>query len=360
MNIRPEHLSAIRNLGYTDTEARFLYLVATHSGYFTQRHYRDFADLHSGSGVHRLTTRILEHRHARATSYANNTQVYNLYSRRIYGAIKKDNLRNRRFQSLEMIHTRLMILAFVIAYSDLDYLETEGDKIDYFVRQAGLPLALLPCRIYHGIKSLANTKRYFVDRSPIFLPASGNALSLPPVVTFTYCDTPGTSLFAYLTHLKHYEPLLRRLPDFNFVFASAEPYKFERARAYFTQQFGDDGRLSSRRLLRYFELRKLWETQHSAQLTRADRDFLRNTMRQFQAPNYQLAYEKWATEGLSEQQARALIQGSRSEKKGVYQTYLQREAFAIFSTESSRDYRNRERDRSSGRFSISASTPCES
>ena len=34
MNIRPEHLSAIRNLGYSDTEARFLYLVATHSGYF--------------------------------------------------------------------------------------------------------------------------------------------------------------------------------------------------------------------------------------------------------------------------------------------------------------------------------------
>jgi hypothetical protein len=104
MNIRPEHLSAIRNLGYTDTEARFLYLVATHSGYFTQRHYLAFARLNPGSLVHRLTSRLLERRHARATSYPNNTHVYNLFSRRIYGPIDKDNLRNRRFQSLEMIH----------------------------------------------------------------------------------------------------------------------------------------------------------------------------------------------------------------------------------------------------------------
>ena len=118
------------------------------------------------------------------------------------------------------------------------YLETEADKIDYFTRQMGIPLAALPGRIYCGIKSVANTKRYFVDRFPIFLPASGNALGLAPVVTFTYCDTPGTSLFPYLTHLRLYEKLLRRLPNFNFVFASAEPSKFERARAFFTKIFG--------------------------------------------------------------------------------------------------------------------------
>jgi hypothetical protein len=360
MNIRPEDLTIIRNLGYTETEARFLYLVATHSGYFTQRHYLDFADLHPGSLVHRLISRLLERRHARATSYANNTHVYNLFSRRIYGPINKDNLRNRRFQSVEMIHTRLMILEFVIANSDLNYLETEADKVRYFVLQEGVPLELLPCRIYHGIKSLSKTKRYFVDRFPIFLPVAGNALSLPPLVTFTYCDIPGTSLFAYLTHLQNYDQLLRCLPDFNFIFASAEPYKFERARAYFIQRFGDDGRLNSRRLLRYFELRKLWDTQNTARLTRADRDFLRDTMRQFQAPHYQLAYKKWSGEGLSEDQARTLIQGSKRRKEGVFQTYHQPEAFAVFSTDSSRDYRNRERDRSSGRFSISVSTPCES
>ncbi|MGD0125128.1 MAG: hypothetical protein ABSF46_07220 [Terriglobia bacterium] len=359
MNIRPEHLSAIRNLGYTDTEARFLYLVATHSGYFTQRHYLDFAHLNPGSLLHRLTTRLLERRHARSTSYANNTHVYNLFSRRIYGPIDKDNLRNRRFLSVEMIHIRLLILAFVIAHSDLDYLETEVDKVRYFAQQAGVPTAFLPGRIYHGIKSLSKTKRNFVDRFPIFLPVAGNALSLPPLVTFTYCDVPGTSLSAYFTHLQKYEQLLRWLPDFNFIFASAEHYKFERAREYFTQKFGDDGRFTSRRLLRYFELRRIWDSQQCARLTRADRDFLREAMRQFKAPQYEFAYEKWSTEGLSDNQARAIIQGSFRGKEGVFQTYLQPERFAVFSTTSSRDYRNRDRDRSSGRFSISASSACE-
>jgi len=59
--------------------------------------------------VHRLTTKILKFRHARASSYAKNTHVYNLFSRQIYDLIDKDNLRNRRRQSSEMIHTRLMI-----------------------------------------------------------------------------------------------------------------------------------------------------------------------------------------------------------------------------------------------------------
>ena len=360
MNIRPEHLSAIRNLGYSDTEARFLYLVATHCGYFAQRHYLTFARLNPGSLVHRLTSRLLERRHARVTSYANNTHVYNLFSRRIYGPIDKDNLRNRRFQSIEMIHARLLILAFIIAHPDMNYLETEADKVRYFVNQAGVPVELLPCKVYHGIKSLSKTKRYFVDRFPIFLPVPGNALSLPPLVTFTYCDVPGTNLSAYLTHLQKYDQLLCRLPDFNFVFASAERHKFERARAYFIQRFGDDGRFNSRRLLRCFELRKLWDTQHCSQLTRADRDFLREMMRQFQAPQYERAYEKWSAEGLSQDEARRIIQGSRWGKEGFFETYWQPDAFAVFSTNSSRDYRNRDRDRSSGRFYISASSTCES
>jgi hypothetical protein len=32
MNIKPSHLEALEALGYTEAEARFLYLVATHSG----------------------------------------------------------------------------------------------------------------------------------------------------------------------------------------------------------------------------------------------------------------------------------------------------------------------------------------
>jgi len=33
--IRPEYLEALRDLGCSQQESRFLYLAATHSGYFT-------------------------------------------------------------------------------------------------------------------------------------------------------------------------------------------------------------------------------------------------------------------------------------------------------------------------------------
>jgi len=356
MNIRPEHLSALRNLGYTDTEAHFLYLVATHSGYFTQRQYLDFTDHLPGSFVHRLTTKILKLRHARATSYAKNTHVYNLFSRQIYDLIDKDNLRNRRRQSSEMMHTRLIILDFILAHPHENYLETEADKIDYFTRQMGLPLTTLPGRIYYGIRSATNTKRYFVDRFPIFLPTPGNTFGLRPIVTFTYCDTPGTALFSYLTHLRQYEPLLRRLPGFNLIFASVHPSRFDRARASFAQIFLPRHRPTIRRLLHYFELRKLWETQHSADLTRADRDFLRAAVYEFEGQNYDSAYRQWAFEGLSAEQIATLFPALNAPDKASFHTYIQPATYPIFWTESRSEDRSRVRDKPSSGSSSSFST----
>ena len=44
MNIKDIYLDSLKELGYTEIEARFIYIVATHSGYFTVRHFLDFAD----------------------------------------------------------------------------------------------------------------------------------------------------------------------------------------------------------------------------------------------------------------------------------------------------------------------------
>ena len=339
MNIRLEDLSAIRSLGYTETEARFLYLVATHSGYFTQRQYLDFSGQHHGFIVNRLTSRILTRHHARATAYAHKTHVYNLHSRRIYGAIDKDNLRNRRRQSVEMILTRLMILDFVLAHRDEHYLETETDKVDYFHRRMGLPLSILPARIYRGITSAATTARYFVDRFPVFIPASGNPLGLAPWVTFTYCHALGSSLESYVTHLKKYQGFLHHLPGFNLIFASAEAHQFDRARSIFTQLFRPAGFSTARRLTHYFEIRKLWDTHRTAELTHADRDFLRETMQEFKAQKYEAAYQEWAAGTLSAGQIQALVAGPVESPNRFFHTCTQPRSYPIFSTESSRDYR---------------------
>jgi hypothetical protein len=148
MNIHPEFLTAIQDLGYT--EAAFLYLVATHSGYFTRQQFLTFSAKAKGWCVHRLTSKTLAHRHARVAEYGKLTYVFNLYSRRIYGRMDKDNLRNRKQQSQELILVRLLILDFALANPEYRYLETEADKLAYFHGTLGLPLPMLT--------TLANTR----------------------------------------------------------------------------------------------------------------------------------------------------------------------------------------------------------
>jgi hypothetical protein len=42
MNFPTNHIERIKEFGYTESEARFLYIVAVHSGYFTLGQFRNF------------------------------------------------------------------------------------------------------------------------------------------------------------------------------------------------------------------------------------------------------------------------------------------------------------------------------
>ena len=148
MSLCGEYVEAIERYGYTPTEARFLYLVATHSGYFTQQQFFRFAGVQRGGMGTRLTAKAMQHGHIRTARLARHTLIYNLFSRPFYESIEKDNLRNRRRLSDELIRTRLLILDFVLAHPDHDYLETEHDKVRYFHGELGFPLPLLPHRTY--------------------------------------------------------------------------------------------------------------------------------------------------------------------------------------------------------------------
>jgi hypothetical protein len=359
MNIRPEYLTAIQNLGYTETEAAFLYLVATHSGYFTLRHFESFTQYAKGCLVHRLTTRTIERRHVRSTEFGHKTYVYNLYSRRIYDPIDKDNLRNRKRQSHELIHLRLLILDFVLANPDHRYLETEADKLAYFHDTLGLPLPVLPGRIYKGAHSSSHTKRYFIDRFPIFFPEGAGPVSLPPQVTFTYCDAGDWSLARYATHLRSYKNFLQRLPAFNFIYAAPEPAKFSRATALFNRIFETSERVSANHLSRYFEVRRLWDGGNYKSLTRSDRDLLREGDQRYASSGFQSAYQKWLTGSLRPADLDPLLDPLQPRQQRNFRTYVLPEPYAIFYTEAARDYRTAPRDRCSTPRSISRSTACE-
>ena len=54
MKIKSEAISTLKRFGYTEREAGFLYLVAIHSGYFTQRQFAEFGSMNSGAHRHRF------------------------------------------------------------------------------------------------------------------------------------------------------------------------------------------------------------------------------------------------------------------------------------------------------------------
>jgi hypothetical protein len=86
--------------GYTEVEARFLYLAATHSGYFTVRQFLEFARAKSGKRNARLVEKLFALGHVSAQRYQRRSLVYHLHSRPIYDAIGKGELRNRTLAAL--------------------------------------------------------------------------------------------------------------------------------------------------------------------------------------------------------------------------------------------------------------------
>src|SRR5882757_751948 len=230
MNFPESSLANLGSLGYTEDEARFLYVVATHSGYFSMRQFLQFTGTKSGDKSMAFSQKLLAKGHATARSFLRNGLVYHLFSRIVYRAIDRENLRNRRAHSLEHIRTRLVVLDFVLAHLQYEYLETEDDKLNCFCQQLDIPKELLPRKRYSGAVHNTTTERYFVDKFPMFL-CSGS--SSPPVVTFTFVD-PGLGILdSFKTHLLAYGSLFEALPEVRLVYISPRPTQFEPARKTF-------------------------------------------------------------------------------------------------------------------------------
>src|SRR2546422_3430264 len=220
-------LANLGSLGYTEDETRFLYVVATHSGYFSMRQFLQFTGTKSGDKSLAFSQKLLAKAHATARSFLRNGLVSHLFSRIVYRAIDRENLRNRRAHSLEHIRTRLVALDFVLAHLQYEYLETEDDKLNYFCQQLDIPKELLPRKRYSGAVHNRTTERYFVDKFPMFL-SSGSFY--PPVVTFTFVD-PGLGILdSFKTHLLAYGSLFEALPEVRLGYILPRPTQVEAAR----------------------------------------------------------------------------------------------------------------------------------
>src|SRR5438132_13562988 len=131
MNIPQRQIEALTAFGYTVSEARFLHIVAMHSGYFTARQFLAFVDAKRGYRTHSLAQKLTTQGHATMREYRRNGCVYHLYSRRLYAQLGHENLRNRRRHRLEAIRTRLLALDFILANQGDQYLGTGAVKMAY-------------------------------------------------------------------------------------------------------------------------------------------------------------------------------------------------------------------------------------
>ena len=84
MKILPIYTEALQGFGYTEEEARFLYLVVTHSGYFTCQQFLQFIKTKPGKRSVAFARKVVEKKHASTKEYLRHGRVFHLFSRNLY------------------------------------------------------------------------------------------------------------------------------------------------------------------------------------------------------------------------------------------------------------------------------------
>jgi len=323
MNIPGVHIERIRGLGYTESEARFLYIVAVFSGYFTLGQFRAFTGASYGKRPTSFAEKLVDQGHARICAQARRGFLFHLFSRTVYGQMEKDNLRNRKRHSLGFIRTRLVLLDFVLANLDLAYFETEQDKLNFFRQELGISKEYLPATVYEGASPAEKTIRYFVDKFPLFVapPFPG----VPPVVTFSYVDAGFERPSRFASHLAAYKPLFRQLNGLRFLYIATQEAYFhgiaERFQSIVRRPLEPD---VSSEILRYFRIRRKWENHEYIIPVTEDLEFLRDARERFRTENVERLYKSWRAGELAESELRAQISQRKAEPAIFFDTYLVR------------------------------------
>ena len=321
MNIPENHVALLMELGYTEPEARFVYVVATHSGYFILRQFLNFTGARRGKRYHLFARKVLNKGHGSVRDYLGHGSIYHLFSRTLYGQIEKGNLRNRRKHSFEYIRTRLVLLDFILANPEAEYLETEQDKVIFFCEKLGIAKEFLPGRVYEGGPGSRPTFRYFVDKFPLFVAAP--LPGAPPVVTFSYVDSGFGTISGFLSHLAAYQSLFRQLQAFRFLYISPTDSQFARAterfRSVVKQPLESD---MSSEILRYFHIRQRFEKRQYVVPVTEDFEFLNEAKCRFHGDQFERLYRAWISETLSEHELRHEFCQIEPHRTVFFETYF--------------------------------------
>lgn len=331
-----ERLQAIQRFGYTEREAAFLRVAALHSGNFTLSQYCRFSGRAMGGTAATLAQKALAKGHAKISTYCNNAKVYHLCSRPFYAAIGQADNRNRREHQPFTIKNRLLGLDFVLSHPNHRFLATEQDKVNYF-RSLGIEPSALPTKVYRdGMRSGA-TKRYFVDKYPIFLRAQPGSLA-STVAAFCFVDEGIVTLSRFETYLKQYRLLFEALPGFELVYVAETNVLFpwaERLFWRFAASRDSAGKPAVdpaiARMLEHFEARSLYDSGCLESFDRAKLVRLRDEREEYSGAEFSALYERWklhGEHGVLEVLAPECAVDKRSAT--TFSTYLIKEHYDLF------------------------------
>jgi hypothetical protein len=289
MRIPESQLAKLQVFGYTEVEARFVHIAATHSGYFTVGQFLSFAKASYGKRNARFVEKLFALGHASIQRYRRNGRVYHLDCRQIYAAIGKDYLRRRRKHELRYVRTRLLGLDFILAHSEESYFETAEAKRRYFIEG---------CKIEPQLFSVTETNRHpvtFADGFPLC--TAYPAPDYEPTVTFTYVDPGYQNIDPYIAHLRRHRPLFRQLARLQFFYVATKWGRHQEAGVLFSMLIQGEELAD---LIRMFDVQKRWDNKQYHTVTDAELSFRNQAQKRFQGQAFETLRRLWRRNQLPE------------------------------------------------------------
>lgn len=218
---------ALESLGYTEREGAFLYLVATHSGYFVRRQFDYFTDRNKGALVMRFLTKARDAGHLEVLDYGQGWHVYHLSARAIYRLLGDPESQHRRIKGDAQIRARLMTLDYVLENDQDHFLASVTEKARFLTESRRVSPELLPWQDGRLHPLLASLPISLADRTR---PARS-------LVRFAFIDEGLSTIEKFLRFLSVAESLLRALGSFELVYVADSKFNFPSAETAFRRHF---------------------------------------------------------------------------------------------------------------------------
>lgn len=279
---------AVRTVVETERQARFLILVACHSGVCLMRQYSAFAGIVFGQKTRKCFAKLVRLGYVSTYDCAHNrARIYHVRHRELYEAIGELESRLRRPPVVPRALERLMILDAILENPDMVWLSRAEEKVAHVTTLTRIPLEDLP-HLATG-QGGARQIRYFPDRLPVGIHPDGRV-----VLVYLHGDPLRDEFRAFL---QRHAAMLNGLSAWTIRIVLPAPLAGEaqglQQAAY--AQIATPLRESLRDELRwYFERLRAARTETCAG---ADADRFKRAEQAFQLRRYPVLYRAWLQDG---------------------------------------------------------------